>query len=135
MINLNSSPILPDPSRLLDKIGLKIPLIGFYDSPDIDLFEPLVKPDKTGHDCVFSFFKQWLNGKTLHLTKDNYGCGGAGHWICGIEGRSREDYLDFLVNNEGLKSSFKLMDKWLDHSKPACIHSNKTNVRKSLQTG
>ncbi len=126
MINLNSSPIQPDPSRLLDKIGLKIPLIGFYDSPDIDPFEPLVKPDKTGHDCVFSFFKQWLNGKTLHLTKDNYGCGGAGHWICGIEGRSREDYLDFLVNNEGLKSSFELMDKWLDHSKP--YHQEYPNI-------
>jgi len=118
MINPNSSPIQPDPSRLIDKIDLKIPLIGFYDSPDIDPFEPLIRPHKTGHNCVFAFFKQWLKGKTLHLTKDNYGCGGAGHWICGLEGRSREDYLDFLVNTEGLKSSFELMNKWLDDSKP-----------------
>lgn len=118
MFNSESFPIQPDPSRLTEKIGLKVPLIGFYDSPDTAPFEPLVKPGRTGHNCVFAFFKQWLKGKTLHLTKDHYGCGGAGHWICGIEGRSREDYLDFLVNTEGLKSSFELMDKWLDHSKP-----------------
>ncbi len=99
-----SFPIQPDPSALINKIGLKIPLVGFYDAPGTEPFEPLVKLGKKGHNCVFAFFKQWINGKTLHLTKNHYGCGGAGHWICGIEGRSRENYLDFLVNTEGLKT-------------------------------
>jgi hypothetical protein len=114
----NTFPLQHDPSNLIGKLELEIPLIGFYDSPVTQPFEPIVEPGKTGRGCIFSFYKQWLNGKTLHLTKQNFGCGGAGHWICGIEGRSREDYLDFLVNTEGLKSSFELMDKWLDHTKP-----------------
>lgn len=113
-----SSEIQPNPSELIGKLELEIPLIGFYDSPVIQPFEPLVQPGKKGHNCIFSFFEQWLEGRTLHLTKQNFGCGGAGHWICGIEGRSREGYLDFLVNTEGLKSSFELMDAWLDHTKP-----------------
>ena len=114
----NTLTIQPDPSNLIGKLELEIPLIGFYDSPDIQPFEPVVKPGQKGHNCIFSFYEEWLKGRTLHLTKQNFGCGGAGHWICGIEGRSREGYLDFLVNTEGLKSSFELMDKWLDHTKP-----------------
>lgn len=108
----------PDPSNLTGKLELETPLIGFYDSPITQPFEPLVKPGKTGRNCIFSFYTEWLKGTTLHLAKQHYGCGGAGHWICGIEGRSREGYLDFLVNTEGLKSSFELMDKWLDYTKP-----------------
>jgi hypothetical protein len=108
----------PDPSNLTGKLELATPLIGFYDSPITQPFEPLVKPGKTGRNCIFSFYTEWLKGTTLHLAKQHYGCGGAGHWICGIEGRSREGYLDFLVNTEGLKSSFELMDKWLDYTKP-----------------
>jgi hypothetical protein len=50
------------------------------------------------------------------LTEDNYGCGGCGTWLWNKQTRSREDYLDFLVNNEGLKESYELMNKWLDHS-------------------
>jgi len=118
MLTQNTLSVQPDPSNLIGKLELEIPLIGFYDSPVIQPYEPVVKPGKKGHNCIFSFYEEWLNGKTLHLTKQNYGCGGAGHWICGIEGRSREGYLDFLVNTEGLKSSFELMDKWLDHTKP-----------------
>jgi hypothetical protein len=114
----NTFPFQPDPSNLIEKLELDIPLIGFYDSPVTQPFDPIVEPRKTGRNCIFSFYEQWLKGITLHLTNQNYGCGGAGHWICGIEGRSRENYLDFLVNTEGLKSSFELMDKWLDHTKP-----------------
>ena len=118
MKSKKTSIIQPDPSNLTGRLELKIPLIGFYDSPVNIPFEPIVEPSRSGHNCIFSFYDQWLEGKTLHLTNRNYGCGGAGHWICGIEGRTREDYLDFLVNTEGLKSSFELMDKWLDHTIP-----------------
>jgi hypothetical protein len=113
-----NSIIETDPSNLIAKLELDTPLIGFYDTPVTQPFEPIIEPGGKGHNCIFSFYDQWLKGITLHLTDKNYGCGGAGHWICGIEGRSREGYLDFLVNTEGLKSSFELMDKWLDHTKP-----------------
>ena len=110
--------IQPDFSNLTGRLELEIPLIGFYDAPDVKLFEPVIEPGRKGHNCVFSFYEYWLDGVTLHLTKQKYGCGGAGHWICGIEGRSREQYLDFLVNTEGLKASFEIMGKWLDNARP-----------------
>ncbi|MDD5722231.1 MAG: DUF169 domain-containing protein [Syntrophales bacterium] len=105
----------PDATNLLEKAGLEIPLIGFYDAPDIHPFEPLVKPKPGTRACVFAFYRQWLRGKTLHLTKENFGCGGAGHWLCGAETRSREDMVSFLVNDEGLKASHAPMNQWLDY--------------------
>ena len=108
----------PDPTTLLKKAGIDHPIIGFYDAPDPSAFEPLVasKPGKWA--CVFMFYKRWLDGKTLHLTKDNFGCGGAGHWLCGVATRSREEYIDFLAGEEGLKASGELMGRWIDHRGP-----------------
>jgi len=105
----------PDSTNLLERIGLTIPLVGFYDAPDTEPFEPLVEPKSGRGACMFAFYKQWLRGKTLHLTRDNFGCGGAGHWLCDVVTRSREDFVKFLVDDEGLKSSHDLMDQWLDH--------------------
>jgi hypothetical protein len=34
----------PDPTNLIKRIGLTIPLIGFYDAPDTLPFEPLLRP-------------------------------------------------------------------------------------------
>ncbi len=106
----------PDPKNLCRRINLKTPLIGFYDAPDPTPFEPLVKPD-TG-ECVFAFYKDWLKGKTLHITEKNYGCGGAGRWMCGVETREREDFIKFLAEDEGLKASHELMEKWIDSGRP-----------------
>ncbi len=108
----------PDSAHLLTRIDLSIPLVGFYDAPETEPFEPVVRPEPRQHICVFAFYENWLRGETLHVTKDNYGCGGCGHWIFGIETRSREDFLKFLVDGEGLKSSRDLMGKWIDHRKP-----------------
>ncbi|MBW2648576.1 MAG: DUF169 domain-containing protein, partial [Deltaproteobacteria bacterium] len=102
----------PDSTNLIEKVGLKIPLIGFYDAPDTSPFEPLVKPRPGRWACTFAFYRQWLRGKTLHITKENFGCGGAGYWLCGVETRSREDFVKFLVDDEGLKSSHTLMNQW-----------------------
>jgi hypothetical protein len=107
----------PDPTNLLERIDLAAPPIGFYDSPDPSPFVPLVKPESGERRCVFAHYDEWLNGETLHITKENFSCRGAGHWLCGIESRSREDFK-FLVDEEGLKASHDLMNQWLDHSKP-----------------
>jgi len=105
--------MLPDPKTLLERMGLDIPLIGFYDAPDSAPFAPLVEP--RGRACVFAFYQQWLDGKTLHLTKENCGCGGATHWLWDVSTRSREDFVRFLVDEEGLKASHELMHQWLDY--------------------
>ena len=108
----------PDPTNLIKRIGLTVSLIGFYDAPDTSPFEPLVRPKSGKRACVFAFYKQWLKGKTLHITEDNAGCGGACHWLFTQETRSREDFVESLADEEGLKVSHELMNQWLDHSKP-----------------
>lgn len=112
------SALQPDSSTLLKIANITTPLIGFYDAPDTAPFEPLVSPVQGKRACTFAFYKSWLNGKTLFITKENYGCGGAGHWIFDLETRGRKDYIEFLVDDEGLKASHELMDHWLDYNQP-----------------
>ena len=68
--------------------------------------------------CVFAFYDQWLQGQTLHTTRDRYGCRGAAHWLFGVQTRSRQSFIEFLADDEGLKSSQELMGCWLDHHTP-----------------
>ena len=79
----------PDPTKLIKRIGLTAPLIGFYDAPDISPFEPLARPKSGKRACVFAFYKQWLKGQTLHITEHNAGCVGACHWLFNIEDITR----------------------------------------------
>jgi hypothetical protein len=107
----------PHTSNLLDKLGPGVPLIGFYDTPDPEPFQPLIELKSGRHACVFACYKQWLKGKSLHITQQSYGCRGAGRWLCGQEATPREEMVRFLVDDEGLKSSHELMHQWLDHRK------------------
>jgi hypothetical protein len=106
----------PDPSFLLGKLNVTIPPTGLYDAPDPDAFAPLVQPNPAAKrgECVFSHFRDWQAGKTVHLTSENYGCGGAGGSLCGVERADRAAFLHFLAIDEGLKESEELMGRWLD---------------------
>ena len=108
----------PDPSHLLEIIGPDIPLVGFYDAPNPTPFSPLVRPASGQRRCIFAFYPNWLKGETLHITRENFSCGGAGRALCGVEMRSRYDFVKFLVDDEGLKASHELMNQWLDHRQP-----------------
>lgn len=110
--------MVPDPGNLLQKAGIRTALIGFYDAPAPGSFSPLVAPAANHKGCIFAYYKQWQNGKTLHITSQRYGCGGAGHWLCGVEGRTEDDYVDFLVGDEGLKASRDLMRAWMRNHQP-----------------
>lgn len=101
----------PNPARLIERLDIRFPLIGFYDAPDPALFGPLVEPGPG--QCVFCAFQDWLEGKTLHLTKERYGCGGAGGSLFGLRTRPRNEFIKFLADDEGLKASHALMEKWL----------------------
>jgi len=106
----------PDPSFLCTRIGLERPLIGLYDAPDPGPFAPTVHPEPG--ECVFASFQRWQEGVTLHLTRDTFGCGGAGRWMCGVQTGPKEDFLSFLVDGEGLKASRELMERWIETSRP-----------------
>ncbi|MBN1880438.1 DUF169 domain-containing protein [bacterium] len=100
----------PNPERLLMMTGINRPLIGFYDAPELAPFEPIVDTER----CFFSTFPQWMEGKSTYLAKDHFTCGGAGQHLCGVETRSRQDMVEFLVGMEGLKATRDLMNEWLN---------------------
>jgi hypothetical protein len=110
--------IQPDASNLIKIAGIKTKLVGFYDAPDPTSFEPLVTPKPDTRVCIFAFYKAWLRGETLHLTGDNYGCGGAANSLFNIQTRSREEFVKFLADDEGLRASHDLVNSWLDKRKP-----------------
>jgi hypothetical protein len=103
-----------DCTYLIKKTGIDYPVIGFYDTPDLKSFTRY----KDSEACVFAYFKQFTNGKYLRLTPEHYGCGGAGRWLCNIETRTREEYIKFLADDEGLKANHSLMREWLEYIKP-----------------
>jgi len=107
-----------DPTYLLQTLRVDLPLIGVYDAPDHTAFEPLVDPGNAERVCLFSFFEAWRNGKTLHLTREKHGCRGCGYWLFGASFRTREEFIHFLVDDEGLKASHDLMGEWLDVNQP-----------------
>ena len=90
--------MLPDPSNLIMQLDLDIGLMGLYDAPMTEGFEPLTSPEPGKHQCIFCFYENWLKGETLIITKDNFGCSGAG--------------------SEGLKATREIMNEWVDHRKP-----------------
>lgn len=104
------------PALLIEKAGLTLPVIGLYDAPDTAAFEPLVRPAQGRWACVYMFLKSWLKGETLHLTKENFGCGGAGTYLFDVSTRLRQEMIDFLYGTEGLKASADVMAEWIDRS-------------------
>jgi hypothetical protein len=76
----------PNPTNI-KQIGLIVPLTGFYDAPDALPFEPLIRSKPSKRAFVFAFYSQLLRGKTLHITEDNAGDGGACHWLFNQETR------------------------------------------------
>jgi hypothetical protein len=110
--------MLPNPRQLIEQLELRLPIIGLYDAPDPSAFDALVEADPHKNTCIFKFYEQWLEGRTLHLTRENSGCGGCAHWLFGKETREREDFVEFLVVTEGLKDTKELMKRWLEHKKP-----------------
>jgi hypothetical protein len=97
--------------------GIELPLIGLYDAPSREPFEPVIEPNRGGHVCFYAFYRSWLEGKTASFTREAFGCGGFGYHIFGIESMSRKEFVDFLYVQEGLKSSRELMEQWLDDMK------------------
>jgi Uncharacterised ArCR, COG2043 len=104
----------PDPTTLIAKIGITTPPIGFYDAPEVSPFEPLVRVRAGEAPCIFSFYARWLAGETLHLTRESFGCRGAGSCLFGVATRSPEAMVSFLVDDEGLKCSREVMGEWLE---------------------
>lgn len=106
------------PTYLIEKLFISTPLLGVYDAPELNCFDQLLSPKSGGHTCMFAFFKAWQKGAALELTEFNFGCGGCGYWWFGREGRTREQFVRFLKDDEGLKATDLDMHQWLDSERP-----------------
>lgn len=106
------------PEKLIEKLELKYPLIGLYDAPGPEGFEPVIQPESGKLSCLYSFLEEWVSGKMLMLSRENSGCGGCAYWLFGKENMTREHRIKFLVGTEGLKDTEELMDRWLNHERP-----------------
>ena len=106
----------PDSTYLTEKLDLAVPLIGVYDTPDVEAFPNVVSPVEGRHACLFSWYNQWQKGIWLRLTADNFGCGGAGFYWFSKESRPRDKFVEFLCDIEGLKVSHDNMNAWLDQT-------------------
>lgn len=103
---------------LVKKLNLKYPLLGVYDAPDKNLFDEIIEPPKNTRACMFAYFNQWAKNKTLCLSENRSGCKGCAHWWFGKESRSKTDFVNFLVNDEGLKKSHQDMREWIETNNP-----------------
>ena len=70
----------PDPTKLVEIAGIKTPLIGFYDAPDLEPFEPFTKPTR----CFFSSYANWLQGYSISISVGTSSCKGGGYWVGGV---------------------------------------------------
>ncbi len=106
------------PGYLVEKLSIVSPIVGVYDAPKLDCFDQLLVPSKDRHTCMFAFFNAWKKGGALELSQYNFGCGGCGYWWFGKEGRTREQFVRFLRDEEGLKHADQDMRLWLDQEHP-----------------
>lgn len=122
--------MIPNPKELLEFAGIETPLIGFYDVPDPRPFEPFAESGR----CIFSNYKNWMNGFSSLLSIDNIGCKGGGYWIGGVMppwAVKNEDQVHSPLENfgiglnqrEGFKSSDGLMCQWLEDLEPYIIRN------------
>ena len=101
---------------LLRHLDMALPLIGVYDAPEDTDFGVVFSPPQGKHSCFFSSYKKWVQGKTLRLSAGHYGCGGCATWMFDKQNRSRQEYIEFLVDDEGLKARHEDMGTWFDHA-------------------
>ncbi|UCH94607.1 MAG: hypothetical protein JSV88_30670 [Candidatus Aminicenantes bacterium] len=53
--------MLPKPERLIEKLELTIPLMGLYDAPDPQPFEPVVELEPGKNICIFDLYKPFMD--------------------------------------------------------------------------
>ena len=118
----------PDPTTLLDMAGITTPLIGFYDVADPRPFEPFARPGR----CIFSCYKDWLQGQRVCISEGTCSCQGGGYWVGGVmpgwvrnvagtDREPREIFAHGLNRREGFKSSDELLCQWFGNLDPYII--------------
>ena len=92
------------------------PSVGVHWSVEADSLDgtDFFAPPEGKWACLFMYYPRWLKGDTVHITPENYGCGGVGTYLCDVTTRPRDEMIDFLYRQEGLKANAELMGRWID---------------------
>lgn len=112
--------------RLARALRLESPILGLYDSADLDAYSPVVVAK--GHACCFAYYARWTRGTTVAFRKGLGGCGGA-HRALGLEAVYPDFMANFLTDGvgapkgEGLKASPELAQAFLDRARPPDVKS------------
>ncbi len=110
--------MIPYPHALIEKSGIKGFPVGLYDLPARIGVEPAITPGSEGYRCIFEAYSGWMAGEYLSLSADDYGCGGCGRCLFGLETVPRPDFIKFLAETEGLKDTPELMERWIEQNRP-----------------
>jgi hypothetical protein len=105
------------------RLGQDHLVVAVYDSPaDEQGFDPLVRA--RGSACCFAYFKRWQRGETVAFERDSGdflnvtgGCPGA-HRYLGLEHAAPPSLASFLAEEEGLKASVELAQRFVDRVEP-----------------
>jgi hypothetical protein len=95
---------------LFQAIDLNINPIALYDAPMDTDFNNVIDIPANKRYCIFEFFNDWYDGKTLKLTKNAFGCGGCGTWFFGESARTHDELIDFLFGTEKLRFERNLIE-------------------------
>ena len=92
-------------------VGITEAVLALYDTDDLAGYAPVVKPGEG--ECCWAFYDAWHEGTTLALSKDNYGCRGAGRYLAGGPTPPEAEMANFLYKGEGLKASLDITKDWM----------------------
>jgi hypothetical protein len=109
--------MVPYPRALMEKSGVTLHPIGLYDLPAAIEAQPSITPASRGFRCLFEAFDDWMAGKYLSLSAEDYGCGGCGRSFFGIQNMPSAEFITFLAETEGLKESRELMERWIEYGR------------------
>ncbi|MEI6089122.1 MAG: DUF169 domain-containing protein [bacterium] len=102
---------------IFQSIDLVTKIIALYDAPSDTKFKDVIEVTPNKKNCIFQFYNDWQEVKTLKLTKTSYGCGGCGTWLFGQSSRTKEGLIDFLFETEKLRHSRILMAEFANKAK------------------
>lgn len=101
-------------SYIIKTLDIKRPPIAVYDSSPDTEFAPIAKPKQ----CIYDSIYDWFDGNYSIISKDCITCPGAAYQMLGMQMMRREQLVEFLYKQEGLKASRELLNDWLDKHKP-----------------
>lgn len=102
---------------IFQSIDLVTKIIALYDAPSDTNFNNVIEIAPNKKKCIFEFYNDWQEIKTLKLTKTSFGCGGCGTWLFGESNRTKQELVDFLFDTEKLRYHRNHMEEFANKAR------------------